>query len=230
MPINEINKKMPVSLSSSDIKRLEETFLKPPEEKDNPPKKKHPIFLYTSAIIFAILLSFFSLKYKIIIIPKIKNAEKSLLSSHLLDSIEILDKNRNIRISQGTIYLSLLPQKKQGFILNTKNPIDLNKNSLFLSADFLKADLQKENLRMSVITKDEKYFSNALNPLTIEIGGKNETEDIPPSEISLAFTNNAALQVNFSRINQIRFLFYNSNDEPVSLLIKDVRIGKRRDK
>ena len=228
MAIHEINKKIPITLSSSDIKRLEETFLTPIEKENNSPKKKRPMFLYIGVIITILLISFFSLKYKLIVIPKIKTAEKSLLSSQLLDSIEILDQNKNIRISQGTIYLSLVPQKKQGFILNTKTLIDLNKNNLFLSASFLNSDPGSGNLKMYLIAKDEKYFSNALNPLTVEISGKNELEGVTPSETVFSFTDSTAFQVNFSKINQIRFLFYNPNDEPLSLLIKDIKIGKRR--
>jgi hypothetical protein len=129
-----------------------------------------------------------------------------------------------MQISQGIIYLSLPPKKSEGFILNTKKLIDLNKNNLLLNLNFLADDFGGRELKIASIVRDKKYFSNTLNPLETNIEIENDVGNDGFLKVSMDFKDVAPLHMNLSHIKQIRLIFYNPKDKPISLLIKEIKI------
>jgi hypothetical protein len=226
MGINRLDKKNSSPLFPSDIKRLEEAFLDFSPENKKDKKKRNTVLKYGGLLLLGAAILLFSLKYAIIIIPKIRHPESNLLSNRLLESIRLINKDGKIQFSQGIIYLALPPKDREGFILNTKKSIDLEKNNLLINLNFLN-DSEIGGLKIESIVRDEKYFSNTLNPLqtTIKIENKEKGNDF--LEVPIDFKGASFLHMNLSEIRQIRLIFYNPKSKPLSLLIKEIKIVEK---
>ncbi|RKY32492.1 MAG: hypothetical protein DRP68_03775 [Candidatus Omnitrophota bacterium] len=214
------NKRFPL-FSPLDIKRLENTFFDEPKKN----KKRKPLFTLLKYLIIVSLLGggyILYSRYTFVVIPKIKHSSKSLLSNQLLNSINLLSKEKKIKFSQGIIYLPLFPNKEEGFILNTKTFIDLNKYNLEMIISFINKNIKKSDLALSIVVRDKKYFSNALAPLKVVLGHNNSFSHPSFLKVAIDFKKIGFPLLNLSQINQIRFSFYNYREEPISLLIKDI--------
>ena len=219
------NKKFP-PFSPLDIKRLENTFF----DESKKSKKRKPLPNLLKYLIIIGLLGggyFLFSRYTLVIVPKIKHPTKSLLSNKLLNSINLLSKEKKIKFSQGIIYLPLFPKKNEGFILNTKTFVDLNKYNLEIIISFIDKEIKNNNLTLSVVVRDKKYFSNALTPLEVVLGNNNSSYHHSFLKIIIDFKQIEFPLLNLSQINQIRFSFYNYREKPISLLIKDIVLAEK---
>lgn len=218
------------ALSSSDLKRLEEAFFSIPKEKAPPVKKKLPLFVPVLALTGLLLVGLFYLKYTVLIVPKIAVVEDNLLSSQMLRSVSFSQERSQAQFSQGVLYLSLDPKMPQAVTLNVKTPIDLEKNDLFLHLSFVDPTVQPRDLTGTVVVKDTRFFSNARNPEVIAIDDRfirNEKNNY--FIIPVKGEDPGAVQMNFAQIIQVRLGFLNLKDKPVSLLIREIKLGKEED-
>ncbi len=198
-----------------DMKRIEETYFL---QEKKPEKRKKYLLIPSIFLFFLIAFFIFFHHYRIILIPHLKKSEGSLLTTKFLKSIKLINSEGKIKFSRGVVYLPLFYKKPQGLILNVKKPIDLEKNYLSLHLNFLENVSPK--LKIICIVRDERFYSNALNPLRAKV---NPTTNSNKETILLDFKNISSL-VNLSRIKQIRLTFYNLKNEPLSLLIEDIKL------
>lgn len=215
-------------LSSSDLKRLEEVFFTPPKEKPVPKKSRTPL-LFTVISLFAVLtFAVIYLKYTVLFVPKIPLSDENLLSSRFLRSVIVTKDEMDMQFSQGVLYLALQPSGVQEVTLNTKAPIDLEKNDLLLHLSLIDPAFQNGDITGTVTVKNSDYFSNALHPAQVTFDTrflkdpKNKYFVIPvgtggPGEV----------QMNFSHIIQVRIEFENQKDKPVSLLVREIKLTKK---
>lgn len=230
MGIRKIDKKKSPAIASADIKRLEDTFFNYRTRTEPPPtpvrtkKPLIPVFLLIGVLFLALFLN---ANYNFINIPKIKPGNASILTGSLISSIDAINIDKNIKFSQGLMYLSLIPVQKQGFSINTKTPLNLDKNDLSLVIMPIKKKLNGKEVLLSVTARDIKFFSNALKPVTTDLSRYPGTKEENTVKIPLKFLKKDALHTNLSGINHIRFIFSNNKKEPVSIIIKDIRtIGR----
>ncbi|MBN2483793.1 MAG: hypothetical protein JXD21_06310 [Candidatus Omnitrophica bacterium] len=218
------------SFSPSDIKRLEEAFLDSPPRTQKPSHKKFsrmPFFIVIGLILILLIVYF---RYSVIFVPKMKHPQRSLLNSQYLDSISLISKEGKIQFAQGIIYLPLLPGQPQGFVINTKMPLDLTKNDIYIQGSFLDGSSVKDNVAMKAIIRDDKFFSNSLTPLERKLAPESSIqEDRIMKPLKLDFQNTTPILLNLSRITQIRFEFYNPRNTPVSLLIKEIKLMRKEE-
>ena len=200
---------------AEDIKKIEEVFF---SQERKPEKKKKYLLASFIFLFFLITSSIFFHHYRIIIIPQLKKTKKSLLTTKFLESIKLTNSEGKVKFSRGIIYLPLFYKKPQGLILNTRKPIDLEKNYLSLHLNFLENIFPK--LKITCVVRDEQFYSNTLNPLKMKI---NTITNSNKETVLLDFKNASSL-VNLSRIKQIRLTFYNLKNEPLSLLIEDIKL------
>lgn len=230
MGIRKIDKKTSPAIASADIKRLEDTFFNYRARADKPSsavrtkKPLIPLFLFLGLFLIIIFLN---ANYNFLRIPKIKPENTSILTGSVISSIDAVNIDKNINFSQGLMYLSLIPGRKQGLSINTKIPVDLDKNDLILMIIPVKKELKDEEILLSVTARDVKLFSNALRPVTVDLSRYRETKEENIVKIPLKFLKKNALHTNFSGINHLRFIFSNNKNEPVSIVIKDIRIIRR---
>ena len=224
-------KKIP-QLSSQDMKRLEEAFLGSPikEEKKSFRRKKH-LLIFFLVIAFALGITgvAFLQKYNILFIPKIRLSEKNLLSTSLLNDITILGDQEKVRFSQGILYIALLPQASQGFSLNMKSPLNLEHNAIKVVFQLAGDPTLAQHLNIKAIARDEKYFSNSVSPL--KENAEVTTPDAHQESLSfyLDFSGQNLLSTNLTRINHLRFYFFNANNDPVSMLIKSLELVSKKE-
>ncbi len=197
-----------------DMKKIEETYFL---QEKKPGKRKKYLLIPFIFLFFLIAFFIFSHHYRIILIPHLKKPKRSLLTTKFLKSIKLINSEGKIKFSQGVIYLPLFYKKPQGLILNVKETVDLEKNYLSLHLNFLENIPSK--LKITCIVRDDQFYSNALNPLKVKIN----TTDPNKQTVLLNFKNISSL-VNLSRIKQIRLTFYNLKNEPLSLLIEDIKL------
>ncbi len=212
-------------LYDSEIEKIEKAFFSPTKEKELRKKNKKLINITIFIAIIVTMLGLFllSLRYRIIVVPRIYKPTRSLLTRKFLASVRMVDKKGKVKFSQGIIYLPLFYQKPQGFILNTKTPLNLATNYLAIHLDLLDKDVNPKNIEVKCIIRDEKYYSNALTPLRLKL-----PEDIFRKKlILLDFDSIKSLNLNTNRIRQIRLVFLNLRNQPISLLIKDIKLTEK---
>ena len=197
-----------------DMKKIEETYFL---QEKKPEKRKKYLLIPFIFLFFLIAFFIFSHHYRIILIPHLKKPKRSLLTTKFLKSIKLINSEGKIKFSQGVIYLPLFYKKPQGLILNIKKPVDLEKNYLSLHLNFLENISSK--LKIICIVRDERFYSNTLSPIKMNIT-TNPNKQI----ILLDFKKISPSLVNLSRIKQIRLTFYNLKNEPLSLLIEDIKL------
>lgn len=120
-------------------------------------------------------------------------------------------------------------------VLNFKKPQNLDTHRLFFWIK--KSDT---SFVMKVIARDSRFFSNARNPIHINIDKK---EKIPFIKVPVHFETSSSPNVNFSKITQIKVYFYRQPDKkgitPVKdnkkyeenwILIKDITLARKENK
>lgn len=219
------------SLSPADLKRLEEAFFTPLKETSPYKRGKNRFFIYALVSAGVLLVTIFYFKYTIIIVPKTPKTEDNLLSKHFLNSIAFTSNKNKAQFSQGILYLSLQPDTPQEIILNVKNSIDLEKNSLLLQFSLIEPIIKKGDLTLTVVVRNKEYRSTSLNPLTIVVDENiHATEDINLFRIPIIYSSQLPLHMNLSRIDQFRLGLLNSKNKPISLLIREIKLEKKEEK
>ena len=213
-----------------DSQRLKDTFFSTPGKSS--PKKSLFFWAITALtiVIFSVGVFAFVSKYEFLITPRTdieweKNST-SLLHSQT-PSVSFLGKNKLLMKKKGSsVYLKIVSGKKIGVQIDLKNPINLTSHFLFL---YLK--MENHPLGIDAVAKDVRFFSNSLNPLTIEVVGGKKAGYI---KIPIVFKNTSLGNTNLSRINQIRLFFYPKDEKTISntkgwILIKDLALVKNVD-
>lgn len=224
--IDNLKKRWDSPLLSSDLKRIEETFLSS-SKKQTHKKIKYPRLKYLILLTGVGLAYFIFSHYTIFILPKINHRANSLLSKQWLSSLQLVGKGTVMKFYRGLIHIPLPPGKQYYLLINTKNPVDLIKNNLLLNLRILGKNFPPGDLKIAVIVRDENFFSNALSPKKISLPQKENYHFRENSlKILIDLKKLGIPTINLSRIKQIRFSFYNLWEEPVSLLIKDIKITR----
>lgn len=213
-----------------DSQRLKDTFFSTPGKSS--PKKSLFFWAITALtiVIFSVGVFTFVSKYEFLIAPRTdieweKNST-SLLRSQT-PSVSFLGKNKLLLKRKGSsVYLKIVSGKKIGIKIDFKDPINLNSHFLFL---YLK--MENHPLGIDVVTRDTRFFSNSLNPLTIEVMSEKKAGY---TKIPITFANASPGNTNLSRINQIRLFFYPKDEERIFnakgwILIKDLVLVKNVD-
>jgi len=198
----------------SDFQKVKDTFFSLKNKKNSFKK----ILPFCSLIIF--LIFFFSFRYEIILLPKrnyIQKQGNSVFQSEILSSLNFLgEKTKRKKKPLGVIFLS---QEKKEIIFNFKKLLDLNKNYLILY-------LREVNLplKIELIVKDNRFFSNSLYPLVIKL---NEIKK-SPTFIPIKWEGIYLQNTNLSKIKQIKMIFYPLKAIKKNwIIIDDLRIVKK---
>lgn len=209
-----------------DSQRLKDTFFSPPKKKRKK-KTQHkkfllaPVFI-TAAIILLLIVGFLT-KYEFMLVSRQNsNLEKtgtSLLHPPYLSELIFLGKDKQLmRKGHSFIYLSIPAQEKIGVALNLTKPVDLTKETLFL---YLKQP--DSRLNIEVVIRDNRFFSNSLSPLVIEV----LREEGPYLKVPLDFKNANIQNTNLARVSQVNLYFSHKDQENINrTLIKDIILSK----
>lgn len=209
-----------------DSQRLKDTFFSPPKKKRR--RKPHhkrilaaPMLL--SIAIVAILLVTFFTKYEFMLVKR-QNAGPeqpglSLFHSPNLSELKFLGEDKQLmRKGNSFVYLSIPPQEKVGFALSFKKPIDLAAGTLLL---YLKQP--EEPITIEVIVKDNKFYSNSISPLVIEVGKTKAAY----SNLPIDLKNTNIQNTNLTRITEIKLYFSHKEHENINrVLIKEIFLAK----
>ncbi len=216
-------------LSTSDLKRLEEVFFSPPREKKDPVRSPKNLIISLTVVVLVLFLSLlFYFKYTVLIVPRIPASDQNLLSNNLLSSIVVTKDTTNMQFSQGVLYLSLKPSTIQEVTLNTREPIDLEKNNLFLHLSLIDPNFKNGDVTGTVIMKNSDFFSNAFRPVQVSLDDRFLSDPQNKYFIIPVHTSDTGdIQMNFSQITQVRIGFTNQKDKPVSLLVREINLAKK---
>lgn len=207
------------SYADLDSQRLKETFFSPPKKKRK--KKTHKKkFLVTGAaliLILAVCLFFFT-RYDFLVIsrqmPNQLKAGTSLFSKDMLESVIYNAKDEKLIKKENALIHLTIPKDHIAITFNLKKPIDLRSNSLSL---YLKKS--GSPLSVAAVVKDTRFFSNSLNPLTVEIT-QNGASFV---NVPISFSGSKPQNTNLYQIKQITLYFYPQDKEKINwILIKDL--------
>ena len=216
------------SLSLNDSKRLEKSFFSKPAQKSskkNKPEHKILIAIIPVVILIIIAATAFLMNFSIIIIPQHKEIAASdavdLLHDNTLSTAKLINPQFAAKITDSAVYIDLPFNKKSGFSLKMKNKLDISNSVLNL---VLRKPQQA--LKLFIILRDTKFFSNSSNPLEIEINEGSESKGYLTVPIKL--TDRISSPVGLKRINQIRFIFHQEKKDFFPIFVKNVFLEKRR--
>lgn len=220
----------PVSYNYLDSQRLKDTFFSDPQKKVF---SKKFIGLSLSLFLSFTLLLIIVLNYDFIIISrqkiKLQNDSKSLIREKMISSFKLLNEDeRLMKIKKNTVYLALPAQKEIKLNMNFDNPINLYNNYLIL---YLKKSTCP--LKLSLVIKDTRFYSNSLTPLTIN------TKDHPHQSylvVPIDFKDSPVQNANLSQTKQITVSFFSPDKNNLSaanfknnwIFIKDLIIVKEK--
>ncbi|MCK5494463.1 MAG: hypothetical protein KAJ14_15235, partial [Candidatus Omnitrophica bacterium] len=77
-----------------------------------------------------------------------------------------------------------------------------------------------------VILRDDKFYSNSLNPVKVEVTKQNEKSFY--RSILVKIEEGLTPNINLNRINHMRFIFYQKKVSLVNMLIKNIALKNRR--
>lgn len=242
----------------SDSQRLKEAFFSPKSKK----KKLHPknkkillISIISLVLLVSISAAIILSKYDLIIIPRqnimLDKNSLSLLRTNSSSSVKILGHNKSILKQGAPVYLTLIPKEKTGLKIDFTKPVNLEQGLLALY-------LNNANLsfKIAAVAKDNRFFSNSLKPLIIEVNpvNKSNPQTLNAEEdkslyikVPIEFKNNPYEKTNLSRVTQVKLYFYSpqtsqpqnaSTPEPMKklsdensnrngIIIKDVVLVKK---
>jgi hypothetical protein len=214
--------------ANPDMQRLKEAFFSSPK-KSEPPRqalKPSPRQINKKTIIAAVgtiigilfLTILFFLKYDLFFVPHIRlnNKTASLLTNNSSESIQYLGADKRLfKNIPPNFYLALASENKTGMKIRFKAPLDLTKKFLFIY-------LQKTDFpfKISIVVKDNRFFSNSLKPITMVIK-KNQTRNYVklPLELKNAYLQNT----NLAKIKEMDLYFYSLDKQKTNrLIIKDL--------
>ncbi len=213
------------SLSFNDSKRLEKSFFSKPAQKSfKKSKTKNKIII---AIIPIVALSaagiVFLMNFSIIIIPQHKKIPQNnivdLLNNESVASPELINPHYASKITNNIAYIDLPFSTKSGFSLHLKNKLDISNSTINLVLR-----KPRNTLKLFLILRDTKFFSNSSKPLVIQISQNSEEKSY--LTIPINFANNIDSNVSLFRINQIRFIFYQEEKKFFPLFVKNVFLEK----
>lgn len=203
----------------SDSQRLKDAFFSPkPKKKKLHPRSKKILIISSSGIAFLILITSvtFLLKYELIVIPRgnieLEKNTLSLFGDNFHSSIKIFERNKLITKKGSPIYLNLLSKEKTALRIDFAKPVNLENNSLTLYLNN-----KDTSFKINAVAKDNRFFSNSLKPLIIEVSPINNLQQEPPAfgennplylKIPIEFKNNPYEKTNLSKITQVKLYFY----------------------
>lgn len=205
-----------------DEQRLKEVFFSAPKEPivitKTPPKKIPQLFtllVFTGLLIITLL----TLNYELIFLPRqnITPKEKniSLIQNKAFAQIKHIGNNTNAKIGNYALYLTSYPQKKSGIKINFNTPIDLTKKTVLL---YLKNP--QVSIKIAVIAKDNRYFSNALSPVVAVTDPSNKENIL---KVALNFEALTENKLSLAHVNQLTLYFYPQiNEKQMGILIQDI--------
>ncbi|MBN3039138.1 MAG: hypothetical protein JW869_06985 [Candidatus Omnitrophica bacterium] len=215
-------------LSSQDFRRLKESFFSSSPHQASPShtniKKK---VIMTASLAFVVLLigfAFFS-NFDIVILSNpnhiFGNDAIDLLSKEELATASIIAPAGNSKIAKKLILVDIPFDRKAGFSLNFKDKMDMSDSNVAL---VLKNPGQDFNI--DVVLRDNRFFSNSLNPITLEVSGATETSEYIKVPINIEHSNIS--NINLLGISQLRFVFSQKKEDSLPVFVKNVLYEKRR--
>jgi hypothetical protein len=197
-----------------DSQRLKDTFFSPSKKKKKklPPKKN--LFVPVGIAILMVLVVFILFaKYEFIVVNRqnigLEKNTISLLHGDISSGVRFLGKDKHLMKAGSSFIRLIIPaHEKTGLIINLKKPIDVRADSIYLY-------LKKPDVPLNVgaIIRDNRYFSNSLNPLVVKLNEKSSSYIKIPLEFKNVFLQNA----NPSQIEQINLYFYPEDKEKINV-------------
>lgn len=213
------------SLSDRDTLRIEKSFFSTPSvQKENKNyKKKRLVFILSSSFALSLIVVFLLYNFKIIILPRPSGLAQSkivdLLTRNEPLELELFQPQGSSKIFKNIIYLDIPYMRKSGFSLNFKEKIDMRGTKLILLVKNPHPDL-----KMDVVLRDERFFSNARNPIKLEVPHQSKKSNY--NKISIPLENQIDSQISLARIKQLRFIFQPQKVESLPILIKKIFLEK----
>jgi hypothetical protein len=208
-----------------DSQRLKDTFFSPPKKKRKKKSYQNKKFILlpaVSVIIILIAMAFFFSKYDLMVIAHQNPSEMetnglSLLHSEILGQLNFVGKDQRLMRKANTfIYLTIPSKEKVALSFDLNKPVDLNSNSLWLYIK--KSDTP---IKIAVVIKDSRFFSNSLNPYIIEITQNNNSF----IKVPIDFKKSNVQNTNLYQIKQVTVYFYPQDKEKINwVLLKDLVI------
>ena len=212
-------------LSDRDTLRIEKSFFSAPSvKKENKNyKKKKLVFILSFSFALSLIVVFLLHNFNIIIFPRPRALAQSkivdLLARKELLELELFQPQGSSKIFKNIIYLDIPYMRKGGFSLNFKEKIDLRGTKLTLLVKSPHPDL-----KMELVLRDERFFSNARNPIKLEISHQSKKSNY--NKISIPLENQTDSQVSLARIKQLRFIFQPQEAESLPIFIKEMFLEK----
>lgn len=207
-----------------DSQRLKETFFSPEQNK---PSTKQITLLSSIIITLLVTLSilFFLLRYDILVIPRNKinpiGANASLFHPEMLSSVHVLGEDKKLKeVKRSPVYSPIPSQEKIGMRILLKKTVNLKNNALLVS-------LKNAHfpLKIGIVVRDNRCFSNSLKPFIIEA---KETQESSYIQIPIILDNLFLQNTNLSNINQISLYFYPQYNQDLNwVLVKDILLVKK---
>jgi hypothetical protein len=209
-----------------DSQRIREAFFDTPNQpplKESPDIKKNPLLftLFLPVAIMLILAVLFA-NYDIIVVKRKKVSGKpqslSLINNHSLDRIASADLSKT-KLLKSAIFLYAGTSGGQGIKIDFMTPLDISGKTLTIS---LKNP--GVSVKIFVVVKDTRFFSNALAPLVTIARSENESGE---SRASIEFGNKSHIQnASLNKIRQIVLYFAPQiNEKEMGLLIKELSLA-----
>ncbi len=214
------------TMSLNDYKRLEKSFFRSPKKKNNKHHRTNKIIVISSVLVLvaAIIFMFIATHFNIIIIPEHKNTRSkaiNLIDSKHMSSIRLIAPHLSSKILKNTLLIDIPFNVKSGFSVTLKDKVDLYNSRIILVIKKFKG-----SIKLLTILRDTSFFSNASNPVEINVSPDNSGNS-PYLEIPIDIDSKIK-SASINRINQIRFMFYQKDVSSLPLLIKDAYLEKRR--
>ncbi len=214
------------TISIRDSERLRKSFFSHQDKKEikvNKPRKKLYFLIPVILIVFAGIIVF--LNFNIVFLPKdnlgFKDDFFNLMNAEVLGNIKSLNSQVTYKRNKGFIYLDIPFDNKNGFIMNFKESINV-------SGTEIKLLIKKvpEDINVYTILRDDKFYSNSLNPLKVDVINQNDKNSY--MDVSIKIEEGLTPHINLNKIKHIRFVFYQKKVSLVNLLIKNIVLKNRR--
>ena len=214
------------TISIQDSERLKKSFFSSADKeviKTNKPRKKLYFLIPISLILIAGII--FLLKFYIIFLPRenlaFQDNSSNLMNSKVLNNIKSLNPSAAYKLNNGYLYLDVPFDIKNGFIMNFKDKMNLSGTEIKLSMKRVSEDTE-----LYVILRDDQFYSNALNPIKVEVIKKNDKSSY--RDILIKIDEGLTPNIHLTRINHIRFIFYQKKVALVNMLVKNITLKNRR--
>ncbi|MFH1046145.1 MAG: hypothetical protein V1727_04185 [Candidatus Omnitrophota bacterium] len=216
-------------VSAGDFKRLKESFFssEPVQEtqsEKNTFKEKAVFFTILALLIGGILFLVLS-QFDVIVLPPYEHtftdAVSDMLTKKDIAALELIDPSGSAKIVKQVVHLDVPFEKKTGFGVNIYDTINMATTKLVL---IIKPPTQK--VELEVVLRDNRFFSNALDPIRVTIAPATRMKSY--IEVPILAGENISYHLNLARIKQLRFSFSQNTQEAVHIFVKNVFFEKRR--